>query len=68
MQQSKYQSNKFQIGDKVHKPKGYRFNATIVAVFKNLAGNTRVVAENEDGILHIFNEEQLDKIIENSNM
>ena len=54
--------SKFQIGDKIFKPKGYKFPGTVVSVFKNLAGETRVVAELEDnGMLHIFSESQLEK-------
>lgn len=53
---------KFRVGDKVHKPKGYKFNSTIVSVFKTLSGNIRVVAENGDGLLHIFNEDNLEKV------
>lgn len=45
--------------DQVKKPKGYKFNSTVLAVFKNLSGETRVVAENKDGIIHIFAPEQL---------
>jgi hypothetical protein len=52
--------SKFQPGQRVRKPKGYRFDATILAVFKNLSGEWRVVAENGDGLLHIFNESQLE--------
>jgi hypothetical protein len=53
---------KFQIGDKVVKPKGYRFPATIVAVFTTVKGDVRVVAEMDGyGLLHIFNEEQLER-------
>jgi hypothetical protein len=40
------------------------FEGTIVSVFKNLAGEIRVVAElttaNGLGMLHIFNEDQLE--------
>jgi len=46
-------------GDKVKKIKGYKFNSIILAVFKNSKGETRVVAENKDGILHIFDPSQL---------
>lgn len=52
--------SKFKVGDRAYKPKGYCFDAVIVAVFKNLSGETRIVAENIDGILHIFNEGQLE--------
>ena len=52
---------KFKIGDKAYKPKGYKFPCTIVSVFETLAGNIRVVAEmDEYGLLHIFNETQLE--------
>ncbi len=52
---------KFNIGDKVHKPKGYQFPATVVAVFRTIKGEVRVVAEMDGyGLLHIFNEEQLE--------
>ena len=53
---------KFKVGDKAHKPKGYKFPCTIVSVFETVAGNVRVVAEmDEYGLLHIFNEDQLEK-------
>lgn len=55
---------KFQVGDLVSKPSGYAFDGTIVAVFENLSGEVRVVAElttaNGKGMLHIFSEAQLD--------
>lgn len=53
---------KFKTGDKAIKPKGYKFNSTIVSVFKTTKGEIRIVAENQDGLLHIFNENQLEKI------
>lgn len=54
---------KFKVGDKAHKVKGYKFPCTIVSVFETTAGNVRVVAEmDEYGLLHIFNEEQLERI------
>jgi len=50
-------------GDKVEKVTGdYKFKGTVVSVFKKLSGKVRVVVENEDGILHIFNPEQLSKL------
>ena len=56
---------KFKVGDKAYKPKGYKFPCTIVSVFQTVGGNVRVVAEMDDyGLLHIFNEEQLDHISE----
>jgi len=54
--------DKFKIGDKVYKPKGYKFPGIVVAVFKNTTSQTRIVAEFIDnGMLHIFTEEQLEK-------
>jgi len=53
--------NKFKIGDRVYKPKGYKFPGIIVAVFENTAGEIRLVAEMIDnGMLHIFTESQLE--------
>lgn len=55
---------KFKVGDKAYKPKGYKFPCTIVSVFETVTGNVRVVAEmDEYGLLHIFNEDQLEKIL-----
>jgi len=51
---------KFKIGDKAFKPKGYKFPCTIVSVFESSKG-IRVVGEmDEYGLLHIFNEDQLE--------
>jgi len=53
---------KFQVGDKAIKVKGYKFPCTIVSVFRTVEGNVRVVGEmDEYGLLHIFNEDQLEK-------
>lgn len=58
----KMKESKFKVGDKAYKPKGYKFPCTIVSVFETVAGNIRVVAEmDEYGLLHIFNEDQLEK-------
>jgi hypothetical protein len=52
---------KFNIGDKVYKPKGYKFPGVVVSNFITTSGQKRVVAEFEDnGMLHIFNEDQLE--------
>lgn len=52
---------KFNIGDKAYKPKGYKFPCTIVSIFKTTSGEIRIVGEMEDnGMLHIFNENQLE--------
>jgi len=54
--------------DKVSKKKGYAFDGVIVAIFKNTKGQKRIVAEHigsqteeSGGMLHIFNESQLQK-------
>lgn len=53
--------NKFNIGDKVFKPKGYQFPGIVVSIFQTTKGETRIVAEMRDnGMLHIFNENQLE--------
>lgn len=53
--------SKFKIGDKVKKPKGYAFDGIIVSIFQTTKGETRIVAELENnGMLHIFNENQLE--------
>jgi len=58
---------KFKIGDKVYKPKGYKFDSVIVSVFTTVSGNIRIVAENGDGLLHIFNEDNLELVKEEQN-
>jgi len=51
---------KFNIGDQVVKEGGdYRFTGLVVAVFLKRSGAIRVVVENDDGIVHVFNETQL---------
>jgi hypothetical protein len=53
--------SKFKIGDKVYKPKGYKFPGIVVSVFTNTSSDVRIVAEMEDnGMLHIFSESQLE--------
>jgi hypothetical protein len=55
------ENTKFKVGDKAYKSKGYKFPCTIVSVFKTVGGNIRVVGEmDEYGLLHIFNEDQLE--------
>lgn len=52
---------KFNVGDKAYKPKGYKFPCTIVGVFRTIKGEIRVVGEMDGyGLLHIFNEDQLE--------
>jgi hypothetical protein len=54
---------KFKIGDKAYKPKGYKFECTIVAIFTTTNNEIRIVGEMLDnGMLHIFNESQLEKL------
>jgi hypothetical protein len=54
---------KFKVGDKAIKTKGYEFPCTIVSVFETVQGNVRVVGEMDGyGLLHIFNEDQLELI------
>ena len=65
MDKNKNMECKFKVGDKAYKPKGYKFPCTIVSIFLNTKGQARIVAEMEDnGMLHIFNERQLEKIEE----
>lgn len=47
------------VGDEVYKTKGYKFPGTVVAVFKKLDGQIRLVVEDDRGSLHIFNESQV---------
>jgi hypothetical protein len=57
------ENTKFKIGDKAVKIKGYKFPCTIVGVFQTIEGDIRVVGEMDTyGLLHIFNEEQLEKV------
>lgn len=51
---------KFVIGQRVCKGGEYNFDGVVVSVFsKTATGAVRYVVENKDGILHIFNEQQL---------
>lgn len=59
---------KFKVGDKAYKPKGYKFPCTIVAVFETTNGDVRIVGEMDDnGMLHIFNESQLEHYSDENN-
>lgn len=61
------ENTKFKVGDKAIKTKGYSFPCTIVSVFKTKKGDIRIVGEMDNyGLLHIFNEDQLEKVDENS--
>ena len=55
-------------GDKVEKVTGYKFVGTVVAVFKNLEGEERLVVQVDpsapaDRLLHIFSEDNLQLVI-----
>lgn len=55
---------RFHEEDRVRKRSGYRFPGVVAAVFLNRKGEVRYVVEATDpdfeGMLHIFNEEQLE--------
>lgn len=55
------EKSKFIVGQRVYKPKGYEFPGTVVSVFNTTKGERRVVVEMDKyGLLHIFNESQLE--------
>ena len=52
--------SRYNIGDYVEKKTGdYRYRGVVVAVFRKVSGAERLIVENEDGMLFIFNERQL---------
>lgn len=53
-------SNKFTQLDRAYKVSGYQFEGYVVSAFATMAGLIRLVVDNGDGMLHIFNEEQLE--------
>jgi hypothetical protein len=54
---------KFKVGDKAYKPNGYQFPCTIVSIFETTKGDVRIVGEmDNNGMLHIFNERQLEHV------
>ncbi|HEX8838172.1 MAG TPA: hypothetical protein VF748_14620 [Candidatus Acidoferrum sp.] len=56
---------RFALANKVRKRSGYEYPGTVVAVFTTLAGSVRYVVEADppfSGMLHIFNEDQLELI------
>jgi hypothetical protein len=56
---------KFGVGDRVRKDSGdYRYEGEVVAVFTKSSGVVRLVVENDDGMLFIFNESQLKLVSE----
>jgi len=61
MKKKMMNNTKFKVGDKAWKPKGYKFPCTIVSVFTTIKDEIRLVAEMDKyGLLHIFNEQQLE--------
>ena len=50
----------FEVGQRVIKDSGdYTYNGIVVSVFAKRSGAVRLVVENDDGMLFIFNEKQL---------
>ncbi|MDE2031365.1 MAG: hypothetical protein KGI58_03870 [Patescibacteria group bacterium] len=50
----------FSEGESVIKNTGdYTFDGIVLSVFRNRSGSPRYVVENEQGIIHIFNHNQL---------
>jgi hypothetical protein len=50
-------------GSYVRKVKGYPFDGVVLSKFVTTEGNTRFVVEHADsGMLHIFNETQLEEV------
>ena len=53
----------FKVGDTVQKIKGYDYIGTVVSVFNKTNGDIRlVVEEHKTGMLHIFNENNLELV------
>ena len=52
--------NIYFVGDKVSKVGGdYTFDGTVVSIFPKLSGATRVVVEDDRGVLHVYSEKNL---------
>jgi hypothetical protein len=62
------QQPKFAVGDNVIKVSGYPFPGVVVAAFLTLSGQWRYVVEcivpEVSGMLHIYNEKQLERLEE----
>lgn len=55
---------KHNVGDEVQKTGGdYKFYGIVVSAFTKINGRPRYVVENRDGMLFIFNEQQLEKTL-----
>lgn len=51
----------FSVGDTVVKRGGdYTFRGIVISAFRKLSGSPRYNVENEDGLVHIFNHDQLE--------
>lgn len=61
-QPAKIPGAKFLVGDKVYKPKGYEFPGTVLSVFLNGKAEVRMAAQDDRGMIHIFNEGQLELV------
>lgn len=58
--QKQFPASNSSVGSSVQKTTGdYKFNGIVVAEFEKLNGDKRLVVENEEGILHIFSEQNL---------
>jgi hypothetical protein len=54
---------KFKVGDQVEKTSGdYIFSGQVVSVFRKRGGEERCVVESDEGLLHIFNEGNLNVV------
>lgn len=53
---------RFAVGDKVRKLVGYDFDSVVVSVFNKTDGQVRLVCEDDRGLLHIFNQDQMERI------
>ena len=52
--------NSYFVGDKVSKVGGdYTFDGTVVSIFPKLSGATRVVVEDDRGVLHVYSEKNI---------
>lgn len=50
----------FKVGDLVSKVGGdYRFDGTVIAVFRKLSGVIRLAVEDDRGVVHIYSEKNL---------
>ena len=65
----------FKLGQKVNKKKGYAWKGVIIGVLQNSRGQIRVCAEQDGtqtktsaGSIHIYNESQLEEVINKSAM